>query len=339
MKKILLAVGAAAGILLADTVEMKNGDRITGKIVKIHGGVVTLATDYAGDLPIKQENVLRMSTDEEILARASTNKTEAAVAAKLDYTAGTNDTVTTAFRSGDRDPDIPPPPKYWAYSLGLNLTGKSGNTEAFGLGLLGDAVYVRDRVRLKLYGRYDYEKVDGVLNTKVLNFGVDYERRFAEKHGWYLRDDNVQNEMQNVRWRSYAAGGYSYYLWRRMDDTGTSVQDVLRLRVGLGYAYDLYYRDELGNEDVDVENTSVDTGLWFRRKLWQGAFWNTEITLEPSLNDTEYVYGRHESRFEFEYLFKGLKQELGILNEYLSKPEDDAKRLDTIWFVRLRAIW
>lgn len=339
MKRTLLVMGTVAGLLFADVVEMKNGDRVSGKIVKIHGGVVTLSTDYAGDLAIKQENVLRMSTDEEILARASTNKTDVAVAAKLDYTAGTNQTITTAFRNGDSDPDVPPPPKYWAYSAGLNLTGKSGNTEAFAAGLVGDAVYSRENVLFKIYGRYDYEKVEGELNTKILNFGADYEHRFKEKHAWYLRDDNIQNEMQNVKWRSYTAAGYSYYVWRRMDDAGASIQDVLRLRLGLGYAYDLYYMDEFGNEDVDSENTSIDAGLWFRQKMWQGAFWNTEITIEPSLNDTEYVFARHESRMEFEYLFKGIKQELGILNEYLSKPEGDSERLDTIWFIRLRAIW
>ena len=35
--------------LHADTVETASGARIVGKITKIHGGVVTLDTDYAGE--------------------------------------------------------------------------------------------------------------------------------------------------------------------------------------------------------------------------------------------------------------------------------------------------
>lgn len=58
----LLLVWAATG--RADIVETRNGARLVGKIAKIDGGRVFLATDYAGDLEIKQEEVTALVTDE-----------------------------------------------------------------------------------------------------------------------------------------------------------------------------------------------------------------------------------------------------------------------------------
>ncbi len=336
------AAGIAAVSLLffanADTVMTTNGSTLTGTIKTIHQGIVTLTTDYAGDIQIKQEFVARILTDEPVLARNTTNYLDAATSEKLDLSAEAGIPVKTAYRSGDPDPDAPKPPKHWAFSAGVNLNGKSGNTESFGVGLIGDAVYTSGNHLLKLYGRYDYERVDGTLQTKLLNFGEDYEYRLCPMSGVYARNDNLQNEMQNIKWRTYNAAGYSVYLWRNMDEHGNAIDSTLRLRLGLGYEYSMYYEQD-GQEDVDEESVSLDSGLWFRQRLCKDTYWNTEITFEPSLENSDHMYARHESRLEFPFFFAGVKQEMGILNEYVSDPGDDKEKVDTFWFIRLRAVW
>src|SRR3984885_16381664 len=66
MKKIFFGVAAvvcAAFVARADTVILKNGDHLTGTIVKSDGKVLTLKTDYAGDLNIDWTKVQELTTE------------------------------------------------------------------------------------------------------------------------------------------------------------------------------------------------------------------------------------------------------------------------------------
>src|ERR1043166_8250855 len=75
MKSILvsrtLIVMAALGVLrlAADTVDVKNGARIIGKISKIDAGSVVVSTDYAGVITIKQSEVSGIATDAPVAIR------------------------------------------------------------------------------------------------------------------------------------------------------------------------------------------------------------------------------------------------------------------------------
>src|SRR5271154_1810777 len=55
--------------LSADVVETSNGARIVGKIKLIHGGIITMSTDYAGDIAIKQSLVTAITTDRPVAVR------------------------------------------------------------------------------------------------------------------------------------------------------------------------------------------------------------------------------------------------------------------------------
>ena len=60
---VLLLTLTAAARVSADVVETKNGARIVGKVTKIDAGTVEVATDFAGELKIKQSEVTAITTD------------------------------------------------------------------------------------------------------------------------------------------------------------------------------------------------------------------------------------------------------------------------------------
>ena len=60
---------ALTSALLADVVETKNGARLVGTVTKIDGSHVTLATEYAGTLTIKQSEVVSLSTEKPLNVR------------------------------------------------------------------------------------------------------------------------------------------------------------------------------------------------------------------------------------------------------------------------------
>ena len=50
----------------ADEVWLKNGDRLTGKVMSLDAGTLVFKTSYAGDLSIKWGEVVNLKTDEPV---------------------------------------------------------------------------------------------------------------------------------------------------------------------------------------------------------------------------------------------------------------------------------
>ena len=61
---------------LADQVTLKNGDRMTGTIIKSDGKAVVLHTDYAGDVTLKWDAVQSIQTSEPLHVELQNGKTE-----------------------------------------------------------------------------------------------------------------------------------------------------------------------------------------------------------------------------------------------------------------------
>lgn len=325
--------------LWADVVETLSGDRLMGKIKTIQQGIVTLVTDYAGEIKIKQGLVAKMTTDEVVMTRPTTNWLDAPVAAPLAYTAADSNRVVTVYRKDGVDPDKPKESKRWAISAGVRFSGQTGNTDSFSSGMNIDLVRTGRKSLLKLYGKYDYKEVNNKTDTDLINFGADYEYNISPCQALFIRDDNIKNRIQDIRWRVANSAGYSLYFWRTMDEKGSGIKNALRLRAGIGYVWDYYYADAGEPEGVN-ESSVADIGIWFRQRLFKNVVWNTEISLQPSLQIKGDIYGRQETTVSFPLFGKSVLQEIGMSNEFVGKPEDSkAEKLDTKWFLRFRIIW
>ena len=55
--------------VIADTVWLKNGDRLSGKIKVFDGGKLLIQTDYAGAVPIDWKQVKTLESDQELLVK------------------------------------------------------------------------------------------------------------------------------------------------------------------------------------------------------------------------------------------------------------------------------
>ena len=66
---LCLAVFTASTPVLADTVWLKNGDRLTGKIKVFDGGKLLIQTEYAGAIPVDWKQVKTLESDQELLVK------------------------------------------------------------------------------------------------------------------------------------------------------------------------------------------------------------------------------------------------------------------------------
>ena len=63
---IAVVVLVSSGTALADEVRLKNGDRISGRIIRMEQNKLVLKTDYAGEITIDWPQVASISAEEQI---------------------------------------------------------------------------------------------------------------------------------------------------------------------------------------------------------------------------------------------------------------------------------
>ena len=66
---LCVALAAACSPALADTVWMKNGDRLSGKIKVFDGGKLLLETPYGGSIALDWKQVKTLESDQELLVK------------------------------------------------------------------------------------------------------------------------------------------------------------------------------------------------------------------------------------------------------------------------------
>lgn len=63
---VFFSITVITHMAFADEVVLDNGDRITGKLVRLQEGKLIFKTDYAGEITIQAKKVSRLATDEPV---------------------------------------------------------------------------------------------------------------------------------------------------------------------------------------------------------------------------------------------------------------------------------
>jgi len=63
---VSLFVSVSCGLVLADQITLKNGDHLTGKVLKSDGKTLVLHTEAAGDVTIQFAAIQEIKTDEDL---------------------------------------------------------------------------------------------------------------------------------------------------------------------------------------------------------------------------------------------------------------------------------
>ena len=104
----LIALLGLSPALFADQVTLKNGDRLTGTVVKSDGKTLVLHTDAAGDVTIQFAAIQEIKTDQELHVSLKGGKTAVGPVTttdgKLEIATKTAGTVEASQRRRDLDP-------------------------------------------------------------------------------------------------------------------------------------------------------------------------------------------------------------------------------------------
>lgn len=302
----------------ADEVHLRNGDRISGKIIRMVEGKLVVKTEYAGEITIDWQQVENLSADEQIKVVLEDETTlEGQI---LSPEAGTIKLGTekleevTAFNLTDVkaiNPKVLPPVRITAkINAGIELESGNSDTDDFEI----DATFQArtKKSRYWLGGDFNKEKTDGDLTAKDWTAYANYDYFFTNKWFSYVRTKFEHDKFADLDLRSTFGAGPGYQFFE---------SDTLNLSFGAGPGYiDENFIVASDNSFVSLE-WIVNYDQYFYSKLFQ-LFHNSDGYLSLENTDNWIVNTRQGIRFP---LYKGFTATLQYSYDYDNEPSADAK--------------
>ena len=162
---LMMLLGLSTAVF-ADQVTLKNGDRLTGTVVKSDGKTLVLHTDAAGDVTIQFDTIQEIKTDEQLHVTLKDGKTAVGPVTTSDgkieiatKTAGTveapKDDVTLIRNDAEQtayDKSLHPGLKHgWHGGADVGFSIARGNSETENLALAFNATHPTLNDKITLY--------------------------------------------------------------------------------------------------------------------------------------------------------------------------------------------
>ena len=333
--------------LFADQIVLKNGDRLTGAIVKSDGKVLVIKSDLAGDVTVKFDDVQSVTSvgdlnvtlgGKAVVGPVTTNGDNIVVATKSGTPVEAPKTSVTLIRSPAEQAAYekslhPGLAEGWAGGLNLGFALTRGNSEAKNLNIAFGAVRTGFHDKLSLYTNSVYATND--LSTasphttaNTIGGGLRYDHDFSARTFWFVNADFLSNSLQELNLRSTFGGGIGLHAIK----TPVTTLDLL---AGLNYTHESYSAFVLptvpptsvpGRSDSLAGLTLGDA---FTHKIGKSTDIMQSFFFYPDLSDTS----QYRATFNFGTVTK-LNKWLGWQNSfadiYVSNPPLGTKKNDLL---------
>ena len=343
----LVVVLGLAQFVLADQITLKNGDHLSGKIVKSDGKALVLHTEFAGDVMVDFKAITQILADEELRVSTTDKKTlvgpittsdgKIEVATKGEGTVGVPlGNVAMIGTQADYEKSVHPGWGHgWNGGVNVGFSLARGNSESSNLALAINAVHPTLNDKTTIYLNSINTKNDLASPSTVANLvtgGLRYDHNLNPRLFGFVGADFMSNALQNLDLRGVYGGGLGFHAIK-------SDSTVLDLLAGLNYTHETYSN---GPEvtPVTVPPTFISYGVTHRflaltlgEELLHKVGKNTVITEKlyffPDLSNT----GEYRATFDLGTVTK-ISKWLGWQNQftdiYVSNPPLGAKKNDLI---------
>ena len=308
--------------LFADEIFLKNGDRISGKAIRMEEGKLTVKTGYAEEVRIDWNQVVLMEADAplhvvfldgtSIKARVLFYREQAGeeLPGEGDILVEKIDAAKVVSFSAK-----PKPPIKLTARLNAGLSNERGNTDTDAYNINTDFIARTKKHRFSFYGELSNQKAGGVNTAENWRALGTYDYFFAPK--WFLSLNALfeNNRFADLNLRTTLGAGAGYQIFEA---------DALNLSITFGPSY-------VKEDFVVAEDDTFYAGQWtlnydqaFLDKLFQ-LFHSNLATLGFRNADNWRIRTRQGFRF---FLYKGLTTTFQYNYDYNNNPSTDA---DTKW--------
>jgi putative salt-induced outer membrane protein YdiY len=300
------ALAAFAAILQsaahADTVTMKNGDRLTGTIGDSDGKAVTIHTDYAGDVKLKWSAIQEVASAKPIYVMTSDkNVVSGSIAPQGEnlvvHTTSESSVVVPlakimAIHSSEGqqayEKSLHPGLLHdWKGSATVGLALSRGNSDTTdlnsGLALnrktLSDNIKVYESSVYATSGATPLSPGSGVTANAILG-GARYERNITDRMFAFASADFTHDQLQDLTLQSIYTGGLGWHAIARPNTT-------LDVFAGLNYTREMYNAtaSSIVTSSLNRNLPGITAGEDFTHKFGGISTFTENFTFYPDLSD------------------------------------------------------
>ena len=349
---ILIVVCSLTSASLADQITLKNGDRLTGKVVKSDGKTLVLHTDAAGDITVQYSAIQEMKTDEQLHVTLKGGKTEVGPVSTSDgkleistKTSGTveapKDDVTLMRNDAEQaayDKSLHPGLLHgWNGGANVGFSVARGNSETENLAVAFNAVHPTLKDKITVYASSIDTKNDLATPSTVANLeqgGFRYDRNVNPKLFAFGAADFMSNALQFLDLRGVYSGGFGFHAIK-------SDRTILDFLGGVNYTHETYSNGAVvvpaappnpaiyASYGVTNRFVALTLGEELNQKLGKSTAVTQNFTFYPDLQQT----GQYRGTFNLGTVTK-LNKWLGWQNQfsdiYVSNPPEGARKNDLI---------
>jgi putative salt-induced outer membrane protein len=223
---VFLGLAPAA---FADQITLKNGDHLTGTIVKSDGKTLVLHTEFAGDVTLQFAAITQITTDKPLHVALKNGQTVVGPIAtsdgKLEVAPAGGAPVETPKESvvairNDADQLAyekslhPSLLEGWngAANVGFSLTRGNSQTENLSLAFTAARATKNDKLSLytnAVYGTNQLATPSTTANTEA--GGIRYDRNINPRAFGFVSADFTSNALQDLNLRSVGSVGFGYH--------------------------------------------------------------------------------------------------------------------------------
>ncbi|WP_426205499.1 DUF481 domain-containing protein [Pseudomonas sp. TWP3-1] len=322
-----LAVFSASTPLLADTVWLKNGDKLSGKITVFDGGKLLIQTKYAGAVSIDWKEVKTLESDQELLVKQdaySGEKAKSLSAAEEGKVTLANGEAPKTVELASIQQILKPKPVVedlvWKgnVDLALDYQRAEKDTDDYDVGFKTTARHGRWRHIAE--GEYNREVQDDVTTTDNWRAEYSLDRFLTDQWFWQGRVNYKRDHIEELARQRVVGTGPGYQFWD--DELGAFSLGSLFNRTDYQYrdgAKDNFYsiamkwdynryligkkvefftNGEVGKPLSGVADYALDAEMGLRYKVTDWASLNLKAerdiisgTNDADLNKTRYTAG------------------------------------------------
>lgn len=283
----------AAASLRADTVVLKNGDRLTGTAVKLDGGKLTFKTAYADAIAIAWDQVTSLTTSQPLVLPTAKGKLNVTAIERSD--AGL--VVTTATGPSTLDPkDVtvlrssadqaayeaslhPGWGHAWAGAANVSLALARGNsdTATFGAGFTAARTTLNDKTTLYVNTLYSTNaNATPSTSANTTAGGLRYDHNLNPRLFAFGSGDFSSNALQDLDLRSIIGGGFGWHASK----TPKQTFDVLG---GIVWTHENYSASTTAPSTVN-SFPALNFGEQYSRKIGAGSLFTEQANIYPDLS-------------------------------------------------------
>jgi putative salt-induced outer membrane protein YdiY len=342
MFAVMLVLSAVA---TAETVTLKNGDRLTGAVVKSDGKELVLKTDYAGEIKVQWSAVQDLSSEKKLFVGTSDKRTVEGTVKTEGEELIVNTTTGNAVRVPKATASLirseaeqaaylkslhPSLTREWAGGLNFGFALARGNSETKNLSLAFNAVRATGNDKISVYANSIYATNDKAgaspsVTANTIFGGIRYDRNVTPRVFVFGALDMQTDDLQRLDLRSIFTGGLGWHAIK----TDRTTLDLLS---GVNYTRESYSADLTVTPTIPaVTNNYVGLtfGDEFSHKLGAASLFTQRFYIYPNLSSG----GGYRTAFDTGLATKlnsWLGWNIGFSDRYTSNPSGDNKKNDIL---------